>query len=102
MRAFAAAYEQFRSAGAEVLGISSDPVESHAAYARQLHLPFRLLSDADGSVRARFGVTMFLGVIPGRATFVIGRDRRVVARCTAQLRFERHALQALAAVARRL
>lgn len=101
MRAFAAAHEQFRSAGVDVLGISSDSVESHAAYARQLHLPFRLLTDAGGDVRTRFGVTTFLGVMPERATFVIGRDRRIVARCGAQLRFQRHAREALAAVAPR-
>ena len=81
-----------------MLGISSDSVASHAAYARQLQLPFRLLTDAGGGVRARFGVTTFLGVMPERATFVIGRDRRIVARCRAQLRFERHARQALAAM----
>jgi thioredoxin-dependent peroxiredoxin len=69
---FRDAYEDFVAAGAEVVGISADPAESHQAFAAHHRLPFTLLSDPDGEARGAFGVrSSFLGMIPGRVTFVI-------------------------------
>lgn len=67
-------YEDFREAGAEVIGVSSDSSDSHKRFSRSNHLPFLLLSDADGSVRARYGVSKTLGLFPGRTTFLIDRE----------------------------
>ena len=39
-----------------VLGVSADPVDSHARFAGKYDLPFRLLSDAGGEVSRRYGV----------------------------------------------
>lgn len=39
----------FKDVGAEVIGVSSDLVESHQQFAKQHRLPFILLSD-EGSV----------------------------------------------------
>ncbi len=64
----------FAEAGAQVVGVSSDPVESHAKFAAHHGLPFVLLSDVDGAVRAAYGVTPTLGFVPGRVTFVIDRQ----------------------------
>src|SRR5262245_20636357 len=61
---FRDSYEAFREAGAEVIGISSDSADSHRRFADRFHLPFVLLSDADGAVRARFGVPRTLGLLP--------------------------------------
>jgi peroxiredoxin Q/BCP len=71
---FRDSFDAFQSAGADVIGISADPVESHRLFAEQNRLPFRLLSDPDGSVRARYGVPRTLGVIPGRVTYLIDRQ----------------------------
>src|SRR4051794_25890265 len=49
-------YAAFRSAEAVVIGVSADSVESHRRFAGRNRLPFRLLSDADGTLRARYGV----------------------------------------------
>jgi peroxiredoxin Q/BCP len=68
---FRDAYEDFKDAGAEVIGISSDRVETQEKFARQYRLPFLLLSDPDESVHQAFGVRRTLGIIKGRATFVI-------------------------------
>jgi len=43
--AFRDSYEVFTDAGAEVIGVSSDSVGKHAAFAGQHKLPFTLLSD---------------------------------------------------------
>ena len=51
--AFRDSYEAFTDAGAEVIGVSSDSVGKHAAFAGQHKLPFTLLSDEDSRVRKR-------------------------------------------------
>jgi thioredoxin-dependent peroxiredoxin len=75
--AFRDSYEVFTDAGAEVIGISSDSVAKHAAFAGQHELPFTLLSDQGGRVRKSYGVPSVLGVIPGRVTYVIDRQGTV-------------------------
>src|SRR3989475_8375862 len=67
-------YEDFRDAGAEVIGVSSDSASSHESFAKRHRLPFTLLSDARGEVRKRYGVPATLGLLPGRVTFVIDRE----------------------------
>lgn len=67
-------YEDFKALGAEVIGISSDSIKSHQKFASRYKLPFILLSDFDKKIRIQFGVPNdFLGLIPGRATYVIDK-----------------------------
>jgi len=73
-KAFRDSYEVFREMGAEVVGVSSDSVESHSDFASQCDLPFILLSDAGGRVRRLYGVPSTMGLIPGRVTYVIDRQ----------------------------
>src|SRR5690606_34936307 len=70
---FRDAYAVFSDAGAEVVGISSDSVGAHKAFADKHRLPFRLLADHGGHVRASYGVKKTLGLIDGRVTFIIDR-----------------------------
>ena len=44
---FAAAYDEFRALGAEVVGVSKDSAASHAKFAEKHSLPFVLLSDTE-------------------------------------------------------
>lgn len=68
-------YEDFKALGAEVIGISSDSLQSHQKFASRYKLPFILLSDGDKKIRTQFGVLNdFLGLIPGRATYVIDKN----------------------------
>ncbi len=71
---FRDAYEDFVAAGAVVIGVSSDTVESHRGFIQEQKLPFLLLSDADGAIRKSFGVPKTLGIVPGRVTYVIDRE----------------------------
>lgn len=71
---FRDAYEEFRAAGAEVVGVSGDAPASHAAFARRHGLPFPIISDTGGTVRRLFGVPSLLGFLPGRVTYVIDRE----------------------------
>jgi peroxiredoxin Q/BCP len=88
-------YEVFRAAGAEVIGISSDDVASHQAFAANHKLPFILLSDRDKSVSEKYGVGKSLGVLPGRVTFVIDKQGIVRMMFSSQLSFEKHVTEAL-------
>jgi thioredoxin-dependent peroxiredoxin len=75
--AFRDSYEVFAGAGADVIGVSSDSVARHAAFAGKHELPFTLLSDKGGTVRKAYGVPAVLGVLPGRVTYVIDRQGTV-------------------------
>jgi peroxiredoxin Q/BCP len=75
--AFRDSHEVFTEAGAEVIGVSSDSAERHAAFAGKHNLPFTLLSDQGGRVRKQYGVPAVLGLLPGRVTYVIDRHGTV-------------------------
>lgn len=67
-------FEDFKDLNALVIGISSDSVESHKKFAQKYNLPFTLLADTKKEVRKLFGVPKaFLGIIPGRVTYVIDK-----------------------------
>ena len=99
--AFRDSYEVFTDAGAEVIGVSSDSVASHDAFAGHHKLPFTLLSDEGGSVRKSYGVPSTLGLLPGRVTYVIDRAGVVRHVVNSQLNIGRH-IDATLAVVREL
>lgn len=67
-------YEDFMELGVEVIGVSSDSIQSHRDFATKFKLPFVLLSDSDKKLRNLFGVPSDLfGLIPGRATYIIDK-----------------------------
>jgi peroxiredoxin Q/BCP len=72
-------YEDFKDLGAEVIGISSDTVESHQKFTKQYKLPFILLSDNDKKIRRLFGVPSgMFGMLPGRVTYVTDRAGKII------------------------
>jgi peroxiredoxin Q/BCP len=70
-------YEVFKEAGAEVIGVSADSIESHQNFARKNRLPFVLLSDKSGDARKSYGVPATFGLLPGRVTYVIDQEGTV-------------------------
>jgi peroxiredoxin Q/BCP len=96
--AFRDRHGDFAAAGAEVVGVSPDALFSHRAFAEGHQLPFRLISDPDGSLAAAYGVKRFLGLMPGRATFVIDRRGIVRRAFQADLRGGHHTEEALRAL----
>ncbi len=93
-------YESFKTQDAEVIGISSQSVDSHKSFVEHHKLPFILLSDPENKVRKLYGITSTLGVVPGRATFVIDKDGIVRFVFSSQLQPARHATEALHALER--
>jgi peroxiredoxin Q/BCP len=70
-------WERYRETGAEVVGISTDSVESHKRFAGRHSLPLRLLSDPDRRVAEMYGARSWLPGRAARAVVVIDADGRV-------------------------
>ncbi len=70
--AFRDAYAELTTAGAEVVGVSSDSAESHRRFAANRELPFPIVSDPEGSVRRLYGANSSrLFGKTGRVTYLI-------------------------------
>ena len=69
----------FRDAGAVILGISVDDVESHRAFSEKHSLPFTLLADPTKQTAQRYGVMNFTGFAK-RETFLIDPKGKIVKR----------------------
>lgn len=68
-------YAEFLNLGVEVIGVSSDDVNSHQEFIKKYNLPFLLLSDPDKTIRKLFGVpSAFLGLLPGRVTYLVNKN----------------------------
>jgi peroxiredoxin Q/BCP len=93
--AFRESYPKFGELGAEVVGISSDSVDSHKGFAEDCRLPFKILSDVRGEVRKAYGVQSSMGFLPGRVTYVIDKGGMVRFIFSSQLHATRHAQEAL-------
>lgn len=93
--AFRDSYEAFKTAGAEVVGISGDDQPALADWASRNKLPFLLLSDRDNAVRKRYGASAMLGLLPGRVTYIVDKHGVVRHVFVSQLQFEKHVSEAL-------
>ncbi|NUP35712.1 MAG: peroxiredoxin, partial [Streptomyces sp.] len=90
---------EFAAAGARPVGISGDSVEKQQEFTGRHSLGMPLLSDADGTIRERFGVKRGFSLAPTkRVTFVIAEDRTVLEIVRSELRMNTHADRALAAL----
>ena len=96
--AFRDDYEEFGRLDAEVIGISSDSVESHRSFSAMHRLPYTLVSDEGGKVRRLYGVPNTLGLFPGRVTYVIDREGVVRHVFSSQVGIDRHVEDALEAL----
>jgi peroxiredoxin Q/BCP len=93
-------YGLFTKKGVRVAGISTDDAERHTSFKQKHSLPFRLLSDSGHRIADMFGVRRSLGIIPGRATFLIGKDGTVLHVFSSQLEPKRHIAESLNAIER--
>lgn len=93
--AFRDSYEAFTAAGATVIGVSRDSVESHQSFASNHRLPFILLSDPDGHVHQLYGVSKIMGFLMSRETFVIDNQGFIRHHFTSQINMTKHVTEAL-------
>lgn len=64
-------WEDYSATGAEVVGISTDTVESHRQFAEHHGLPLRLLADTGGRVSSAYNAASWLPNRSARAVFII-------------------------------
>lgn len=91
--------KEFAEVRASRVGISTDPVRKQAKFAEVRRFDYPLLSDAQGTVAAQFGVKRgLLGKLMPvkRTTFVIDTDRKVLDVISSEFSMDDHADKALA------
>jgi len=94
--AFRDAYEDFKSAGAEVIGISADNGASHVKFAGKHRLPFILLSDEGDKVAKQYGIkSVAFGLIKGRETFVLDQKGLIRQHFVSAVRMAAHVTEAI-------
>jgi peroxiredoxin Q/BCP len=64
-------WDDYSATGAEVVGISTDSVESHKNFAAHHELPLRLLADEAGAVAKLYGARSLIPGKVARSVFVI-------------------------------
>lgn len=103
--AFRDLHAEIRARGAEIVGISPDPGESHRAFQQNHRLPFTLLSDPDRKVMTRYGAfgekSMYGKKVQGviRSTVWVGPDGKVRKHWKRVARAADHPAKVLAALA---
>jgi peroxiredoxin Q/BCP len=70
-------WPDYTATGAEVVGISTDSVESHQKFSAKYDLPLKLLADTEGRVRDLYGAKSLIPGRTGRAEFVIDPQGRI-------------------------
>jgi thioredoxin-dependent peroxiredoxin len=70
-------WDDYLKTGAEVIGISTDSVESHKNFIQHHNLPLTLLSDAARKVADTYGAQSLIPGKVARSVFVIDRKGKV-------------------------
>jgi thioredoxin-dependent peroxiredoxin len=74
--AFRDAWDRFKAANVQVLGVSVDDRQSHEIFSNQQKLPFPILADVEQTWVKAFGVPVKIGMA-SRVTFLIDPDGKV-------------------------
>ena len=77
MQAYRDQYAQIAGKGAQVVGISTDGVDTLKRFRDENRLPYPLLSDEGGKVAKQYGGTIAVIGLASRTTFVLEQDGRV-------------------------
>ena len=67
-------WDDYAATGAEVVGISTNTVDSHHSFAEHHDLPLRLLADVDRQVANLYGAQSLIPGKVARSVFVIDRN----------------------------
>ena len=97
--AFRDSFEDFRAAGAEVLGVSGDSTESHRGFAGRHHLPFCSSAIPADCCGEQDGVPKTLGVFPGTGDVLIDKSGIVRHIFSSQLQPAKHVAETLRVLA---
>jgi peroxiredoxin Q/BCP len=82
--------------GADIVGVSPDPIDTQCQFASHYQTRFPIVSDPDKRIAAAYGALFPLVNHVKRITFIIDPEGDIVERFHHELRFERHADDAIA------
>ncbi|MFA6580564.1 MAG: peroxiredoxin [Paludibacter sp.] len=89
-------FDVFKEQDALIIGISAQSVESHFEFAKKHRLNYTLLSDEGNIVRTLFGVpTNLFGLLPGRVTYVVNKEGKIIFVFNSQINAQKHIEEAL-------
>ena len=84
-------YEIIEKYKSNLIGISSDTVNSHKLFAKKFNIKYNLLSDSDGKVEKLFGVPRsFFGLLPGRVTYIFNEKNLLIETINSQTQINKH------------
>ncbi|MFZ5891441.1 MAG: peroxiredoxin [Myxococcota bacterium] len=86
---FRDAKREFSQLNANIVGVSTDTRESHAAFAAEHQLDFRLIADPERRITRAYDADRWLGFTK-RVTYVIDRDRTVLGAFQHELSAQKH------------
>ena len=95
---FRDSYEDFKDAGADVIGISGGTTEGKQEFVQKNRLPFTLVTDLDGLVSRAYGVEKGKGlsaIAPPRITYVIDREGIIRLRFESRVNMDAHVKESL-------
>ena len=72
-------FREFEGAGVEIIGVSRDPVDRHLAFKKKFNIPYKLLSDREGKVCEAYDALIPILRTPRRVSYLIDRDKKIVA-----------------------
>ena len=67
------AYAALQASGTQVIAVSTDDAATVAAFARELHLPFAVLSDPKRQIALAYGAVQDIGQAPSRLSFLLDK-----------------------------
>ena len=70
-------WADYCATGAEIVGISTDSVESHKGFADKKKFPFKLLADTNAEVVGKYGVKSWVPGRSARGVVVIDKDGKI-------------------------
>ncbi len=89
-KAFTVNHVELELAGATVVGVSTDKLETQCDFAKSMGAPFAMIGDADKSISRAYDVLWPIVGIAHRVTYVIAPDRKIEAVFHHELDIEAH------------
>jgi peroxiredoxin Q/BCP len=96
--AFRREYENLKSSGCDVVGVSQDSQETNDRFAKELGLPFPLVGDPTGEILAAYQVRWPVLGVAQRTTYLVGQNTHVRLAFHNEFNAEAHAAEACSAL----
>jgi len=95
-------YDTFVNNDTEVIGVSGDSDQSHLKFASKYKLPFKLVADEKNELRKSYEIPKFMAFIPGRVTFIINKEGKIIEIVNALFDAEKHVKQSIKTLCKQL